>query len=142
MYIFRLEQKKTNKIILINMNKKYTYLRMYSFFYRLRERFDWALWSIFLILESGFFAHGRYFAIESTNVEKIQNFHSQFLRLSVEVCFILKHFSCVFSNFKSFSYFWHCMFWKKHLLALYFLLRAFLEALFTFSQIPIMTIKN
>ena len=129
------------------MNKKYTYLWMYSFSYRLREHFDWALCSIYLILESWFFAHRPYFAIESTNVEKIRSFHffmdsDQFLLLSVEVCFILEHFSCVFSNFKSFSYFWHCMFRKKHLFALYFLLRAFLEALLTFSQIPIITIEN
>ena len=71
------------------------------------------LCSIFLILESGFFARGPYFAIESAKVERIQSFHSLLL-LSVEVCFILEHFSRVFSNFKSFSYFWHYMFWKKH----------------------------
>jgi len=88
---------------------------MYSFSYRLRERFDWALCSIYLILESGFFAHGRCFAIESVNVERIQSFHSQFLLLSVEVCFILENFSRVFPNFKSFSYFLHCMFWKKYI---------------------------
>jgi len=87
---------------------------MYSFSYRLRERFDWALCSIYLILESGFFAHGRCFAIEGINMERIQRFHSQFLLLSVEVCFILENFSRVFPNFKSFSYFLHCMFWKKY----------------------------
>ena len=92
---------------------------MYSFSYRLREHFDWALCSIYLILESWFFAHRPYFAIESTNAEKIRSFHffmdsDQFLLLSVEVCFILEHSSRVFSNVKGFSYFWHCMFWKKH----------------------------